>query len=683
MRFRRRSKRITAMFCCTATKPGHRADIDRMNPSISDMPLPPPTVLPMFTARCLLALPLFGLLFGLLLAAAPLQAATIYPIDRAQILAGEKFDFRVDFGDVIAPGSYTVTIDGKPYAAVLGREAHFTASQPDNADPSKARNFSSIVLENVTLPRPGMHEVNVSAADGDSATVTWTVYGTGRPKAKNVILFIGDGMTIANRTAARILSQGIKEGKYLGHLSFDDFPNTALIGTSSVDSIATDSANSMSAYTTGHKSSINALGVYVARSVDPADHPKVETIGELVKRLTQKSVGVVTDAEVEDATPAGVFAHTRFRGEYLTIVDQFLASGVDVLMGGGSVAFKPKDAPLVLPLTDSDSRKRRSDDRDVVAEFRSRGYAFADTASTLGQAAADPATRKLLGLFHENNLDGALDRHILKQGTVSQFPEQPDLTQMTRDALTVLSRNPNGFFLMVEAGLIDKFSHRLDGERSVYDTILLSNAVQVAVDWSKAHGDDTLIIVTPDHTHPLSLVGDIDENLNDPATGRDDAREKMGTYAKARFPTYPPAGTDGYSENVLASRHLALVYGAHPDYYETYSPKTDGPNDPTECSKRDPADDKKCLEYGANSKYKSNPRAQLMPGNLPHSVSAGVHAVDDGVLSATGPGASEFHGFMDNTEVFRVMADALGLAPVSRTSRSNDRNTGTDQTAKQ
>ena len=607
----------------------------------------------MSTAR----LRLLPLLSMLSLTALPAAAATIYPIDRAQILAGSRFDFRVDFRGTVEPGRVSVTIDGQPYAAVLGRPAVFTASEPDDADPAKARMFSSLTVPGVTLDRTGTHAVEVRAPDGEHAKVSWTVYATGRAKAKNVILFIGDGMTVANRTAARILSKGIVEGKYLGRLSFDDFPNTALIGTSSVDSIATDSANSMSAYTTGHKSSVNAIGVYASRSVDPLNHPKVETIGELVKRLTRKSVGVVTDAEVEDATPAGVFAHTRQRAEYLSIVDQFLGSGVDVLMGGGSVAFKPKDAPLVLPLPDGDTNKRRIDSRDLVTEFRAKGYAFADTAGTLGSVAADPATRKLLGLFHENNLDGALDRHILKQGTVAQFPEQPDLTQMTRDALTVLSRNPNGFFLMVEAGLIDKFSHRLDGERSVYDTILLSNAVQVAKDWAAAHGDDTLIIVTPDHTHPLSLVGDIDENV-----GADEARDQVGTYAKAKFPTYQP-NADGYPENTLATRHLALVYGAHPDYYETYSPKLDGPNEPTECAKKDPADDRKCLAFAANGKYRSNPRAQLMPGNLPHSASAGVHAVDDGVLSAMGPGAPAFHGFMDNTEVFRGMVDALGLAP--------------------
>jgi len=93
--------------------------------------------------------------------------------------------------------------------------------------------------------------------------------------------------------------------------------------------------------------------------------------------------------------------------------------------------------------------------------------------------AANPATTRLLGLFHPDNMDGALDRRVLKKGTVDKFPNQPDLTDMTRTAIEVLSRNKEGFVLMVEAGLIDKFNHPLDWERSVYDTIMLSNAVQV------------------------------------------------------------------------------------------------------------------------------------------------------------------------------------------------------------
>ncbi len=593
----------------------------------------------------------------LLFSASVAQAAAIYPIDRAQMLEGARFDFRVDFDGIVAPDAYALTVNGQPYASVLGARGRFVAQEPDSKDAARNRPFSNLRVPGLTLRR-GHYEVKLTTKEGEKASATWTVYTAGKARAKNVILFIGDGMTVANRTAARILSQGIREGKYLGHLSFDDFPHTALIGTSSVDSIATDSANSMSAYTTGHKGSINALGVYASRSLDPLDHPKVETIGELVKRLTRKSVGVVTDAEIEDATPAGMFVHTRRRGEYLSIVDQFLASNVDVLLGGGSVWFLPKSASLVLPLADAD--KRRPDERNLIDEFEARGYASARTADELSAIAAKPGTRKLLGLFHEGNLDGALDRHVLKAGTVGKFPEQPDLTQMTRDAIAVLSRNPDGFVLMVEAGLIDKFSHRLDGERSVYDTILLSNAVRVATDWA-ARRNDTLIIVTPDHTHPMSLIGDIDESI-----GGDEGRDRVGVYDDAKFPTYPAPGPDGYPDKVLASRHLDIVYGAHPDYYETYAPKLDGPNEPTACGQHDPQDRRRCLAYNANPKYANTPGAQLRVGNLPRGNSSGVHAVDDGVLSATGPGAEQFHGFMENTEVFKAMVMALGIGSAGR-----------------
>ena len=105
------------------------------------------------------------------------------------------------------------------------------------------------------------------ATDGvNTREVTWTVYETGPRQAKNVILFIGDGLSPAHRVAARLLSKGIAEGKSFGKLAIDDMPHTALVATAGSDSIITDSANSMSAYTTGHKSAVNAMGVYADRS---------------------------------------------------------------------------------------------------------------------------------------------------------------------------------------------------------------------------------------------------------------------------------------------------------------------------------------------------------------------------------------------------------------------------------
>ena len=142
-----------------------------------------------------------------------------------------------------------------------------------------------------------------ATAGGDSKTVTWEVFATpAQPKVKNVIFFLGDGMSVGHRTGARLMSKGMTEGKANGRLNMDDLDRMAFIGTSSTNAIATDSANTMSTYMTGHKTAVNALGVYADRTKNPFDDPKVETIAEALRRLTKKSVDVVTTAEVEDAT---------------------------------------------------------------------------------------------------------------------------------------------------------------------------------------------------------------------------------------------------------------------------------------------------------------------------------------------------------------------------------------------
>ncbi len=564
------------------------------------------------------------------LVAAITAEAAIYPIDRARFLAGSRFDFKVEFDRKVAADAVTVTVNGVNAELLLVRKPQFI----ENEDGSGK---SSILLRDVAVEVPGKYLVEA----GDGATVqkvVWDVYGSGPRRAKNVILFVGDGLSIANRTAARMLSKGMKEGKYYGQLSFDDMPHMALLGTSGVDSIITDSANAMSAFTTGHKSSVNALGVYVSRAKDNLAHPKVETLTELVKRRTGMAVGIVTDAEVEDATPAGMVAHTRRRADKDIIAEQLFLSRADVIMGGGSAWFLPQATP----------GSKRKDSNDYIDLFQRTGYKFATTDAEMKAAAADPATSRMLGLFHLDNMDGALDRRILKKGTVAKFPAQPDLADMTRAAIDVLSRNREGFVLMVEAGLIDKYNHPFDWERSVYDTIMLANAVQVAKDFA-AKSDDTLIIVTPDHTHGVSIVGTIDDGR--PAA---DMRDKVGVYADAGFPNYADADADGYPPGVDVTRRLAMFYGNFPDHYETFRPHLDDPNVPAV---------KQGDAYVANARYKDVPGAMLRIGNLPRGADTGTHTADDGIVTAMGPGSEEIHGFMENTELFRVMVTALGLGP--------------------
>ncbi len=260
-----------------------------------------------------------GLLLGLALAAltgAPALAQSIYPINRAEILVGSKFDFKVELEGNVAPADIKVTINGRDAARCLG-------SHPTIVVNEEGLGHTAYWLRDVYLSAAGSYEV-IAAAGNATQSVRWEAFAAPERRARNVILFIGDGLSMAHRTAARVLSKGLVEGRFGAELAIDDMPHMALVSTSGTDAIVTDSANSMSAYTTGHKSCVNAMGVYCARNKSGLAHPKVETIAELAKRRNGgMAVGVVTNTEIEDATPAGMVAHVRRRSDYDDIVRMF------------------------------------------------------------------------------------------------------------------------------------------------------------------------------------------------------------------------------------------------------------------------------------------------------------------------------------------------------------------------
>jgi len=577
-----------------------------------------------------------SLLLGLALAAlagAPATAQSIYPLDRAEILLGSKFDFKVELEGNVAADAIKVTLNGRDAAAVLGKPPAIEVNE-------EGLGHTAYWIRDAFLAAPGSYEVT-AAAGSVAKTVRWEAFAAPERRARNVILFIGDGLSMAHRTAARVLAKGLVEGRYGGELAIDDMPHMALVSTSGTDAIVTDSANSMSAYTTGHKSCVNAMGVYCARNKNGLAHPKVETIAELAKRRNGgMAVGVVTNTEIEDATPAGMVAHVRRRSDYDDIVRMFYELGPDVMLGGGSGYFLPK----------SDKAGRRKDEANFLEKFQANGYALVTTATQMKTAAADKATARLLGLFHPSNLDGALDRHILKKGTVTAYPDQPDLVAQTQAAIDILSKQANGFLLMVESGLIDKFSHVLDWERAVYDTIMLDNAVAVAKRFA-AERNDTLIIVVADHAHPVSIIGTYDDERPG-----ERLRDKLGVYNEAKFPNYPKPDSDGYPASVDVSRRLAFVFAGFPDHCASGKPSLGGPFKPTE-EKGDTA--------VANETF-CTPQATRLEGNLPFTQRQGVHAADDVVLTAIGPGAELFKGRVDNTYVFRVMVTALGLGKLGQ-----------------
>ena len=617
--------------------------------------------------------------FGLLLAAtaAPASAQAIYPIDRADILAGAMFDLKVEFDGIHERGTLKVTIDGEDASTVFGQpaqvieredgqdltaywlrgvslnkagtyriEARIVAA-PGLADPVEAAPApASVAAASPGAATTGATPAGNLQARSTSRTVTWTVYDTPKGRiAKNVILMVGDGMSNAHRVAARMLSKGIREGKYGGELAMDDMPHMALVSTSGSDSIVTDSANSASAYTTGHKTCVNALGVYCARNTRALDHPKVENLSELARRRHGLALGVVTDTEIQDATPAAMVAHTRRRTDYEDIVVAFHKIQPEVILGGGWPTFLPATHP----------EGKRADNVDYVSSFITAGYTYVQTRSVLDIEAARGDTRRLLGLFNRSNIDGALDRRVLKKGTVPRYPDQPDLTDQLKAALQVLSRHEAGFVLLIEAGRIDKYSHSLDWERAVFDTIMLDNAVKIAKDFA-AQKNDTLVVVIADHTHPAAIIGTYGDNPSAPAADSTLPRDRLRLYQRAGFPEYPAAGPDGYPDSVDVSRRLAFVFAGYPDHCDAGRPYLAGENKPAVIAPGTSV-------ATANEANCAAPGVARRVGNLPFAADRGIHSAEDVIVTAMGPGAEQFRGRMDNTGVFRAMATALGLGP--------------------
>ena len=573
---------------------------------------------------------IFAALAATTILAGAAQAATVYPLDRATILAGSPFDFKVELGKQVKAEDIKITVNGQDYKTVLGGEAKFVELEKGKEDKALG---SAIILRGLTIAAPGEYKVEVSAGD-EKKSVTWNVYGTGTaPKAKNVIFLIGDGLSVAHRTAARIMSKGMTEGKANGRLNMDDLDRMAFIGTSATDSITTDSANTMSAYMSGHKGAINSLGVYADRTPDTLDDPRVETLGEALRRQTAKSIGIVTTSELQDATPAAVVSHTRRRDDKAEITGMLFDVKPDVVLGGGSAYFLPQ----------ATAGSKRKDDKDYVKMFQDAGYKLATDKTELS-AAAGANDGKILGLFHTGNMDTTLDREFLKKGTVGKFPAQPGLVEMTKVALDTLSKNQEGFFLVVEAANIDKMTHPLDNERAVVDTIEFDKAIGVAKEFA-ASNPDTMIVVTGDHTHGITIVGTVDDTVEGT-----DMREKV---AGRGFTNYVDANNDGYPDNIDVSKRLAMFVSNYPDHYETFRPKLDNPFTPAVQNEK--------KDFVANEAYKDVPGAVFVQGNLPKSQASGAHTVDDVVLQAAGPGAEGFKGYMEQSDVYRVLADAFAL----------------------
>jgi alkaline phosphatase len=150
----------------------------------------------------------------------------------------------------------------------------------------------------------------------------------------------------------------------------------------------------------------------------------------------------------------------------------------------------------------------------------------------------------------------------------------------------------------------------------------------------------------------VSIIGTYDDSKGE------QLRDRLQTYSAAQFPNYPAPDAGGYPAKVDVSRRLAMVFAAYPDYCDPGKPYMGGENQPTAAPAATPEGEKQPAV--ANEEY-CKPGAARKVGNLPFTARNGVHAADDVVLTASGPGSEVFRGRVDNTFVFRAMARALGL----------------------
>jgi len=439
---------------------------------------------------------------------------------------------------------------------------------------------------------------------------------------KNVIFFLGDGMGMTTMTAARIYSVGED-----GQLTMDTLPETGFVKTFSNDAQVTDSAPSMAAYMTGVKmnnevismtadtQAYNAAGSsYISgrNTTCPTsgNGSKVSTVLELAiaKGL---STGVVTTARLTHATPAATYAHICNRNGENDIASQAVPShanyntalgkGVDVLMGGDSSYWQP-----------GVGLSTRKD--DLVAAMKASGYTFVSDLASFN-AAPTAAGTKLLGLFDQALAQGHMSYEADRDKT-----KEPSIAEMTSKAIDILSKNKNGYFLMVEGGRIDHANHETNAKRALIDTVAFDDAIKAAI--AKVDLKNTLIVVTADHDHTLVLNG----------------------YAKRT------GKTTSSEAGVLGLVKDYVLGGITTDINKLgYS----------------------IIGYG-NGEYRPATRAALtdvttsdlnyhQEAVIQTAVGGETHGGADVFIGAIGSGAENIAGVIDNTEVFKILKTGLGL----------------------
>jgi alkaline phosphatase len=451
----------------------------------------------------------------------------------------------------------------------------------------------------------------------------------GSGHARNVILFIGDGMGIATITAARIYSgqaKGVDGESY--RLAMEQLPYSAFSKTYTHDSQVADSAPTAAAMTTGVKSYNGSLGITQKANMRDCATAKTEYATSLwdIAEDAGLATGVISTARFTHATPAATYAKTTERDweddtavsaegkakGCLDIASQFVnfghGDGYEVALAGGRAQFLPNT------MTDpeyANQKGDRSDGRNLMDEWKAKRPGRATVTDKAGFEAFDwNGSGQILGLFEPSHMQYDLDRNAQKE---------PSLADMTTHAIERLSKNPKGYVLMVEGGRVDHGLHNGNAARALGDAKALDEAVAAAV--AATNSSDTLIIVTADHSHTLMIQGYPDRD--NPILG---LVKENGELAKAQ---------DGKPYTTLSFA-----------------------NGPGSVCKKQP-DNKYLCDRADLTNTDTGAKDFLQQSLTP--LGSETHGGEDVAIFAGGPGANLFSGAVEQNEIFHVMARSLGL----------------------
>ena len=444
-------------------------------------------------------------------------------------------------------------------------------------------------------------------------------------KARNVIIFIGDGMSVTTLTAGRIFEgqqKGVDGESFVAEM--DKLPHTALVKTYSHDGQVPDSAPTATAIVSGVKTLNGVIGVGPQAVENNCAATAPFAVPSLFELAEDKgyATGIVSTATITHATPASAYAHTAQRDWEVDanmpaaakaegcadiarqMVEWPHGNGLDVMLGGGRQHFMPATAA---DPEYADKKGKRADGKDLIATWKAANPAGEYVWNSDGFSAVDgKKTPKLLGLFEQSHMQFDADR-------TASGNKEPSLAEMTTKAIQLLSRNRKGYVLMVEAGRIDHGHHGGNARRALQDTVALNDALKAAM--ANVNLRDTLIVVTSDHSHSFTMSGY--PQRGNPILGSVVDQSGKPTLAK-----------DGKG-------YTTLGYANGPGAVAAAVPRPDPLKEDTQA-----------LDYRQQA---------LTP------LGSETHAGEDVVARAAGPKAHLFKGTIEQNTIYQIMKSALGF----------------------